>query len=441
MHRTVILSLASLTDGDDGDIVLPVEIKNDRGSVVDRIVLSTKRPATVTLSSDPRSSDDLLEDITGAHTAISFVDVELGLQHGPHSRRRISLVGRFDQHTIDLVPDGVPEWLAWAAAEVNLHALTSFSETSAYHIWGRLWVRRLGTWRTVNLAIDEAKSNDYVQQFELTTREPSVLEIGGPAILSRLISLPEGRMKVLLKANTTSHADGDPLSVVVSRVTAGPRNTLLSLLSLNHSIYSASVAQELRSGFDWKGVGDDPLSGCALGHAAMRLRALERFTLSDARSLFQLARGSSDAAIVLGVRELAENAPDLPRVIRLLDVGIGRGVPVLAQSLAAATAALDVLRRCPNQMDHRMLATLAEKARRYTQAKVGEGPFLSFYGRAPQSPGRQQTSQSPDRPETRRFGTVVASIVSGFRPVAATVLISTEKSAAPTQPAGLDTTR
>jgi hypothetical protein len=279
-----------------------------------------------------------------------------------------------------------------------------------------------------------------VQQFELT-REPSVLEIGGPAILSRLISLPEGRMKVLLKANTTSHADGDPLSVVVSRVTAGPRNTLLSLLSLNHSIYSASVAQELRSGFDWKGVGDDPLSGCALGHAAMRLRALERFTLSDARSLFQLARGSSDAAIVLGVRELAENAPDLPRVIRLLDVGIGRGVPVLAQSLAAATAALDVLRRCPNQMDQRMLATLSEKARRYTQAKVGEGPFLSFYGRAPQSPGRQQTSQSPDRPETRRFGTVVASIVSGFRPVAATVLISTEKSAAPTQPAGLDTTR
>jgi hypothetical protein len=90
-------------------------------------------------------------------------------------------------------------------------------------------------------------------------------------------------------------------------------------------------------------------------------------------------------------------------------------------------------------MDQRMLATLAEKARRYTQAKAGEGPFLSFYGPAPQSPGRQQTPQSPDH-EIRRFGTVVASFVSGFRPVAATVLIRTEKSTAPPQPAALDAT-
>lgn len=426
MRRAVILSLASLTDNDEGETVLPAELKTDRGAVVDRIILSTKRPTTVLVPDEPRFS------------GISFVDVELAMRHGPRITRRIPLVGRFDQHTIDLVPAGIPDWLVWAAAEVNLHTLASFSETSAYHIWGRLWVRRLGGWRPVNFVIDEEESSDYAKQFELTTREPSVLQIGGPALPSRLVSLPEGRLKVLLKANATNHAKGDPLNVVVSRVTAGPRNTLLSLLSMNHSIYAASVAKELGSGFDWEGVGDDPLSGCTLGYAAMRLHALDRFTLSDARSLFELARGSSDAAIVFAARELAEDVPDLSRVIRLLDVGIGRGVPVLAQSLAAATAAFDTLRRRPDQMNQKLLATLTDKAREYTQAKAGEGPFLSFYGKAPHIPDRQQVDQGCDHPAIRNLGTAVASIASGFRPVAATVLIHTERSMGQPQHAGLD---
>ncbi|WP_146150049.1 hypothetical protein [Caballeronia novacaledonica] len=416
---------------------MAADVRHSRGSTVDRIVLSTKRPTTVIVPDEPH----LRARTEAANADLSFVDVDLAVPHGPKISCRIPLIGRFVQHTIDLVPDNIPRWLAWAAAEVNLRARASFSDTSAYHVWGRLWAYRLGAWRPVDLAVDKIESNDYAKQFELTTREPSVLQIGGPAILPRLVSLPEGRAKVLLKANAETAASGDPLNIVVSRVTEGPRNTLLSLLSMNHSMYAESVAKELGSGFDWKGIGDDPLSGCALGYAAMRLRALDRFTLSDARSLFQLARGSSDAAIVLAARELADNAPDLSRVIRLLDVGIGRGVPVLAQSLAAATAALDDLRRRPIQTDEKMLATLTEKARGYSQAKAGEGSFLSFYGQAPHMPGRQQQHQSYDHHAIRRFGAAVASVASVFKPMSATVLINTERSIEQPQHAGFDTAR
>jgi hypothetical protein len=194
-------------------------------------------------------------------------------------------------------------------------------------------------------------------------------------------------------------------------------------------VHAAGVAKELGDGFDWKGVGDDPLSGCALGYAAMKLRALDQFTLADAGSLLQMARGSSDAAILLATRAIAEDASDISRVMRLLDVGIERGLPVLAQSLAAANVALDALRRRPKQVDQKMLAALTEKARRYSRAKVGAGPFMSFYGWTPHAPGHEQETDGRDRASIVNVGRVVSAIVSGFKPMPSVALIHTERSA------------
>jgi hypothetical protein len=428
MSRAVILSLASLTDDDEGDVALPAEIKSELGSVVERVVLSTKRATTVLIPDEPRSAGASADHSGHAGTGLSFVVVELTTRHGPNITRRIPVVGRFAQHTIDLVPDDIPDWLMWAAADVNLarHARISFRHTAAYEVWGRMWARRLGAWRPVSLVIDDDESNAYAKQFEVTTREPSVLEIGGPELPSRFVALPEGRAKVLLTANASAFDDDDPLNIVVSRISAGPRNSLLSLLSMHQSMHAENVAANaLREGFDWQNSADDPLSACALGYAAMRLRAFDRFTLADATTLFQLARGSSDAAILLATRELVDDSADLSQVIRLLDVGIGRGLPVLAQSLAAASAALDALRRRAAQIDHKMLEELTEKARSYTRAKTGAGPFMSFHGRAPHVPGDPQAT----RGAIQSVGTAVANIASAFRPIPATPLIQTERSA------------
>ncbi|SAL82274.1 hypothetical protein AWB74_06212 [Caballeronia arvi] len=418
MSRVLILGLARLND-DEGDFALPAEIKNELGSVLDRDMLSTKRLRTVLLPDEAHS--------TGASTGagVSCVFVELTTRHGARISRRLPLIGRFTEHTIDLCPDDIPDWLTWAAADVDLaqHARISFSETSASHVWGRLWARRLSAWRPVNLTVDQEKSNDYAKQFELTTHEPSVLQIGGPDLPSRFVSLPEGRVKVLLTANAADRADGDPLNVVVSRLPTGPRNTLLSLLSMNQSVHAAGVAKELGDGFDWERVGDDPLSGCALGHAAIRLHALDRFTLADAGSLLQMARVSSDAAILLATRAIAEDASDVSRVIRLLDVGIGRGLPVLAQSLTAANVALDVLRRRANRVDQKVLAALTEKARNYSRANAGAGPFMSFYGWKPYVPHDQQATRRCERSSGGSVVNAIAAIASAFKPMPSTPLI------------------
>ena len=431
MNRVLILRLASLTDDAEGDFALPVEIKDELGSVIYRGILSTKRLKTVQLPDEPHLTGAASGGAGPTGAGLSHVFVELTTRNGASITYRLPVIGRFAQHTIDICPDDIPDWLMWAAADVNLarQARVSFNDTSAYSVWGRLWARRLNTWRPVNLAIDLEKSNDYAKQFELTTCEPSVLQIGGPEVPPRFVSLPEGRVKVLLTANPAGVAKGDPLNVVVSRVPAGPRNVLLSLLSMNQSVHAAGVAKELGDGFDWKGVGDDPLSGCALGYAAMKLRALDQFTLADAGSLLQMARGSSDAAILLATRAIAEDASDVSRVMRLLDVGIERGLPVLAQSLAAATVALDALRRRPKQVDQKMLAALTEKARRYSRAKVGAGPFMSFYGWTPHAPGHEQATDGRDRASIVNVGRVVSAIVSGFKPMPSVALIHTERSA------------
>ncbi|VXC67990.1 conserved hypothetical protein [Burkholderia sp. 8Y] len=442
MSRVVILSLASLTDDDEGDVALPAEIKSESGSLVERVILSTKRPTTVQLPDDStmrRASSD--RSGRAANSGLSFVVVELATRHGTGITRRIPLIGRFAQHTIDLVPDDIPEWLMWASADVDL-ARTSrvpFADTAAYHVWGRLWARRLRAWRPVDLLVGKENWNAYAKQFELTTHEPSLLQIGGPELSSRFVSLPQGRIKVLLTANAAGTVNRDPLNIVVSRVSAGPRNTLLSLLSLNPSQHANNVAKELSQGFDWQGVGEDALSGCALGFAAMRMRALDRFTVSDATSLFQTARGSSDAAIVLANRELAEKEVDLSRVLRLLDVGIGRAIPVLVQSLAAAMSTLETLRRRPDVTEQRMLASLMEKARTYSRARTGAGPFLSFQGWAPHAPGEPQASHGWEHAAIRGVGSAFAAIASGFKPMAATALIHTERTVSQPQHVNLDT--
>lgn len=442
MSRVVILSLASLTDDDEGDVALPAEIKSEFGSLVERVILSTRRPTTVQLPDDAYRGREQA-DSRGAsrHGGLSFVVVELATRNGSTITRRIPLIGRFAQHTIDLVPDDIPEWLMWAAADVDLTrgARALFADTPAYHVWGKLWARRLGAWRPVDLLISDEKSNGYAKQFELTTHEPSLLQIGGPEIEPRFVSLPEGHVKVLLTANAAGSSSRDALNIVVSRVSAGPRNTLLSLLSLNQSQHGNSVARELSDGFDWQGVGEDALSGCALGFAAMRMHALDRFTVADALSLFEMARGSSDAAIVLASRELADDTADLSRVLRLLDVGVGRAIPVLVQSLAAAMSVLETLRRRADVAEQRMLASLTERARTYSRARTGGGPFLSFHGWAPHAPGEPRAAHSWEHAAIRGVGSAVAALASGFKPSAATALIHTERTVSRPHHVNLDT--
>jgi hypothetical protein len=423
MNRVLILSLGKLTDDADGDFALPVRIRSESGTVIDRGILSTRRPKAFQLSDEKHASNT-----SSDHSTLSWVFVDIVVRHGAAITRRIPVIGHATHHTIELVPEDIPGWLAWAAADVNLmpRERISFSDTPAYHVTGKLWARRFGKWRPVELGIGADHTNQYAKQFELTTSEPSLLQISGPELPSRFISLPQGRVKVLLAAAARQGVNGDALNIVVSRLPAGPRNTVLSLLSITDA-EQAGVAEELGEGFDWQGVGEDPLSGCALGCAAMRLRAFDRFTLADARSLFDLARGSSDAAIVFASRAIAEDNPDFAQVMRLLSVGLEGAVPVLAQSLAAANMVLDCLRRRAAQIDQRSLAALADKARAYSSAKAGATLFMSFYGSAPDVPGMQQAAQRPDQETVSGLGKAFTAVLSSFKPVASTTLVCAER--------------
>ncbi|MFM0137442.1 hypothetical protein [Caballeronia grimmiae] len=437
MSRVVILSLASLSDDDKEDVALPAEVKSEQGSAVERVIISTRHATTVELPDDAGMTRRQAESVgRSGHSGLSAVVVKVATMNGPNITRRIPFIGRFAQHTIDLVPDDVPDWLTWAAAHVDLAEASrfTFSRTRAYQVWGRLWTQRFGAWRPVELEITEHRSNDYAKQFELITGEPSLLQIGGPELPACFVSLPTGHVKVLLTPGLNAQADDYPLNIVVSRVSEGPRNALLSLLAMDEMVQAPRLAEELTNGFDWNSVRDDPLIGCALAHAAIRLRARDRFTLADAVGLFQSARGSADAAILLANRELADSPSDLSRVLRLLDVGIGRALPVLAQSLTVASSALDVLRRHESEIDQRMLVALTEKSRMYLRARANAGPFLSFFGPTPVT-ARERSETAPASSSVqvpvaaRTVGAALAAIATGFKPVAATSLIDTAKTA------------
>ncbi|MFM0136266.1 hypothetical protein [Caballeronia grimmiae] len=354
--------------------------------------------------------------------------VDITTRRGGHVKRRIPLVGRFSQVAIDLVPEDLPDWLMWAAADVDMatQPRVPFGDTSAYQVWARLWASRLGTWRPVDLAIHDARTNAYAKQFELELREPSLLQIGGPQLPSRFISLPDGRVRVLLTA--AQSAFGDPLHVVVSRIPARPRNTLLSLLSMTQLLHATDISKELLGAFHSDDLSDDALSGCALGYAAIRLHLLDRFALADAERLFRRSLGRSDAAILLAARELAESTPDFSRVIALVNVGIGRGTPVLAQSMTAARVALNALRRRTHRNGKGRVSALEEKVRSFSEAQADAGPFLSFYGAAPHCPGKQQEPRNLGRNPILNIHAKLAPAAPGAKPSSATMLVDYERS-------------
>ncbi|WP_244818341.1 hypothetical protein [Caballeronia sp. Lep1P3] len=424
-----------MTDDAEGDCSLPVRIRTERGTAIAHGILSTTRPRCFDVPDEAQVADASSTRTEVFRSYCSWVLVDVITRQGAVITRRLPLIGRTTQHTIDLVPEDIPDWLMWAAGDVNLapQARVSFSDTPACHVIGRLWARRLGKCRPVELPLEGLETKEYATQFELTTSDPSVLQLGGPGIPSRFISLPLGRVRILLTANAATRAFGDALNVAVSRLPAGPRNILLSLLSLDESEHLSDVEEELGKGFDWAGVGEDALSGCALGYAALRLRALDRFTLSDARNLFDMARGSPDAAIVFASRAILEDEPDYSQVLRLLNVGIHAGLPVLAQSLSAANSVLNCLRRRAIQIDQKLLAHVTDKAWRYSGALTRGSPFMCFYGSAPGLPGIQQSANGREREVGSGFRKAVAIARSAFKPVSSTTLICADQDVSTSQ--------
>ncbi|WP_244851447.1 hypothetical protein [Caballeronia sp. SL2Y3] len=424
MVHVVILSLARLTEDTDGDCAIPFRLSDESGSIVDQGLLSSKRTKRITLTQASRGA-------IPCSSALTYLSLELIRRDGSRFSYRIPLIGQFVTHTVRLPPDDLPCWLQWAAGEIDLseRARARFIDTRAHDVWGRLWTRRLTAWRPGSLNIEREKRNAYAAQFELTVSEPAVLEIGGPELRSMFIALPEGRSKVLLTVNSECTATEEPLRIVVTRCSSPSTNVLLTLLSINQNIYSADVARELSNNFDWAAIGQDTLSGCALGYAALRLSALDLFSQVDAECLFEMARGSSDAAILLATRAIAEGTTDLPKVIRLLDVGLGRGLPVLAQSLIAANVALDRLRRSAGSVNDKKLQTLTEKGRMYAQARADLGPFMSFYGRAPDAPLRSRDAARKGQRRWTGVTAAAADVIATLRPMPRATLVRSEEAA------------
>ncbi|WP_250475377.1 hypothetical protein [Caballeronia sp. GAFFF1] len=431
MVQVVILSLARLTEDSDGECVIPFRLSDESGSVLDQGVLSSKRIKRITISRDSRGDIKAFAGASSNPSALTYLTLELMRRDGTSMSCRIPLIGQFVTHTVDLVPDELPGWLRWAAADVDLseRARARFIDTRAHDVWGRLWTRRLSTWRPGSLRIEQEQRNAYAAQFETTIDEPSVLEIGGPELRSRFIVLPQGRIKVLLAPNNACPGSEDPLRVVVTRCSSSARNVLLSLLSINQNIYSADVTRELASDFDWDAIGQDTLSGCALGYAALRLGALDLFSQSDAETLFEMAHASSDAAILLTTRTIAEGTTDSAKLLRLLDVGIGRGLPVFGQSLSAANVAFDRLRRSADSINQKKLDTLAEKGRTYAHARADVSPFMNFYGCSPDAPGRSRSTGSTRHGTLHGATAAAAALMSSLRPMPWATLVCSEKAA------------
>jgi len=396
MTRVLNLRLAPLPGQQGDDVVLPAEVRTLDGGLLSRVLISSKGPVAVELP------DDLNQPVgaqgtDGTPTAPQMpeqVTVAARMPFGEEVRRRVNIEGPVTDCEFALKTSS-HEWLGWAATRLNLAKTVdlSFDETPAYKVWGKLWTLEWGTWRPKTFEPQAVEGDRYARQFEVLLGEPTLLQLGGPQFAIRFVSLPRGRVRILLTPNPSTSPNADPLKIVVSTVGATNEEMLLSLIAADALMTAEPLARELAKRFNWSSdaLRKDPVPAFALGYSALKLNARDLFTLDHARSLCQMAPDSPDAAILLASRELAEGTNDLSTVLNLYDVGLGQALPVLAEAMRAAHEGLVLLSLDTEaKLGKKLLSTLSARAGRYMSARAWAGPFFSFYGPEPLAPSAQR---------------------------------------------------
>ncbi|WP_250527294.1 hypothetical protein [Caballeronia sp. GAWG2-1] len=105
MARVLILNLAaSSTYTADNDLTMPVEIRNEAGSVIKRVILARAWPTRVELPDDFETRG-VPADEAKPPSGLAVIIVATKTYGGQEAQRRLMLIGRFSQHTVDFMLD------------------------------------------------------------------------------------------------------------------------------------------------------------------------------------------------------------------------------------------------------------------------------------------------------------------------------------------------
>ena len=268
-------------------------------------------------------------------------------------------------------------------------------------VWLRLWGRRQGVWRVINWSQHQAQQSairapDAVRYWLQTERGRYMLQIGGPHIAWRMVSLPPGQ-RVEVTVRPTGRPDAATLAVTVASDN-NVAEVLLGYLSTG-AVDQATLVNRQAEDLLY-GKRQDPAAAAVSGYFLLSVNDLER--LHDwPRNLDRWMTWMPDGALIHAwqlirqqqevFRQLRKHetvrrsiSPALLTARERLLEAVQRGLPVYTQGLRLLTAGLRLLDAESGGVDHEVRDAI-NRLRPFAAAADLTQPTTTFIGSSPTS--------------------------------------------------------
>lgn len=330
--------------------------------------------------------------------------VQASLPSGRRLSRVVKLGPQQDEKVeLEVVKDSPHRGLEWAKlSRPKVLDDADGREASLRSVWLRLWACGPdGRWAVRPWPVQQAERAPGLVQYKFRFSRHErfgqyYLQVGGPKMWWRLVSLPSDDIGVLIAG---AGADGRDEAAGPVDVTVNGRrhdaDVLLAYLSRGEMEQAELISDRVVANGLFHTRRRNPMAAAIAGYFLLLKGAPQNVHEMWSSDLSRLMRWLPDDAVIDAWSLMRADRPDLPAAKRQLLKAAAQGVPVYTRGLRLLIDGLALFADDPRHGGADVAAAL-KRARRFGAAAAWESPTTTFVGEDPCSPGKRKLGKPAD---------------------------------------------
>ena len=313
------------------------------------------------------------------------------------------------RYTLRLYPgkNSPRESMAWigVTAEPVQHDKQRLRPYQLRSVWMRLWQATETGWQVVPWPVQEPvryrNAAEYSFDF-LGQQTLYLLQMGGPKMPWRLISLPADNLLVFIQPVDLARQDEDPVTVTVASRTQQAEALLGYMVrgefGAAHSVDQAIIAENLL--FAKR---ENPAGAAIGGYYLLRIGDLERLH-TWTQNLASWMDRMPDGAVILAWHLLRQTNPGIADARRWLLEATKRGLPLYTEGVRLLVDGLVMFDDDAESQDIEIRDALAQ-VRSFAATVDWTRPTTTFRGKSPLAPSAARVTGYPETSDDVVFST------------------------------------
>jgi len=312
--------------------------------------------------------------------------------------------GKTENIEINVLGDSTRESLEWVKlSKPQVLDDAENREEQLRSVWLRLWKRQPDRrWSVQPWPHQVADRRPGLVQYEFRFRSEEqfaqyYLQVGGPTMQSRLITLPADDICVLITGAEPNELRDEADSILDISVTSTQHDAevLLSYLSRGEIGQARQVSQHLIAEGLLHGKRKNPTAAAVAGYFLLETGKLNDLHQVWASNLADWITWLPDGAVIDAWYLMRKESPDFARArMRLLEAVV-RGMPIYTRGLRLLLDGLALFADDPKHQGPDISAAL-RSAKRYAAAADWRSTITTFIGEDPDTPGKAALGKPED---------------------------------------------